>query len=158
MKKLFHRLFALMLVCMLFASLAISVSAAEIYEDKYYVKESRAAYLPFTLIAQEVHDYVDTSGSGKSFTKDHVTDSVTTYGKLYNTGGGSYLAGVCYYDPTTNKPVYLPSLYASRSSGAIFNLSLGKSSLVSGRNYFAFADNAGSTTYYVHGTVAVDQY
>lgn len=160
MKKHINRMLALLLVCAVFCSMGISVSAAEVGENEYYIQETRAtSNLPFSMIATKVTDYVDTVNSGKSFTVSDLSTGATTYGKLYSTlSGGTYKAGVCYY--LNGSPVYVTNLHTStaRSSGSVFNYTLAKSSLVSSYTYYAFADNQASTSYYIHGTVSVDSY
>lgn len=158
MKKHINRMLALLLVCAVFCSMVISVSAAEVGENEYYIQETRAtSNLPFAMVASQVKDYVDTVNSGKSFSKNDVTSYVTTYGKLYSTlSSGTYKAGICYY--VNGKVVYHSNLSVQKTSGDFFDLAKAKSYLSDSYTYYAFADNLASTSYYVHGTVSVDQY
>lgn len=158
MKKHINRMLALILICCVFCSMGISVSAAEAGENEYYIQETRAtSKLPFAMVAIQVKDYVDTVNSGKSFTKNDITNNVTTFGKLYSTlSGGTYKAGICYY--VNGTVVYHTNLSVQKTSGSIFDLTKSKSYLSDSITYYAFADNLASTSYYVHGTVSVDQY
>lgn len=160
MKKHICRMLALLLICTVFCSMGISVSAAEADENEYTIQDTRASSsLPFALIAAKVTDYVDTVNSGKSFMASDLDTGVTTYGKLYSSlSGGTYKAGVCYY--LNGNCIYVTNLHTStaKSSGAMFNYSLAKTNLNVKYTYYAFADNMASSSYYVHGTVAVDKY
>lgn len=144
----------------LLSAVTLRVNASEISKNEYYVKESRAVYLPFSMVAAEVHDYVNTATSGKSFNTDHVTRvMVNTYGKLFSTAtNGQYQAGVCYYDSVMKKYLPVSGLSDTKTSGQMFNKAVNVLSLTPGVEYFAFADNLASNTYYIHGTVSVDHY
>lgn len=80
MVKAIRRVFLLVLVCMLFASMALSVSAAELDPasdfmpielengpEAGYVIGSRISGLPFTMYAQNVTSFLSTMAAGKGF-------------------------------------------------------------------------------------------
>lgn len=137
MKKMIHRLFALALVCMLFASMALSVSATELDPvsdlmpielengpEAGYVTSARAAGLPFTMYAKNVTSFLSTQASGKCFVpSDYMTLGSTVWaeGNFTQSRGLSMKAGVCYYSPSAGK--YLPAGSADcRASGCPYRV------------------------------------
>lgn len=158
MKKLIHRLFALMLVCMMFASLALSVSAAELDlttdlmpielengPDAGYVTGTRISGLPFTMTAANVTSFLSSSVSGKGFVPgDYSGRTIRVNGLLnHSVALGNIRSGICYY--SSAQDMYIPGLYTNTLSGQGINISKPASSLISGNTYYGYIRNdAGS--------------
>lgn len=128
MKKTIHRLFTLALVCMLFAAMALSVSAAEVDSaidympielengpEAGYVIGTRITGLPFTMSASNVTTLLTTKNYGKAFyPKDYVEPdaSVLASGCFTHSLGYDIKAGICYYDGSTG--LYVPAARAAQ--------------------------------------------
>lgn len=127
MKKVIHRVFALMLACMLFASLALSASAAELDPasdimpaelengpEAGYATGARVTGLPFTMYANNVTSFLSSKVSGKAFVPRFYTGfgaTIWAEGTFTHSGGGIMKAGICYYDPSAG--IYIPAEYAA---------------------------------------------
>lgn len=158
MKKMSHRIFALMLVCMLFASMVLSVSAAEVDPESDamsvelengpeagYVVGARISGLSFTMVAQNVTSFLSSMAADKGFVpKDYDGKTIWVRGTLYHSvSGGSIRAGICYYDSALKK--YIPGVYRDVGSGQYFNVCIAASSLYLGKTYYGYIRNNSSS-------------
>lgn len=128
MKNIIHRLFALALICVLFAAMTVSVSAAEMDSaidympielengtEAGYVSGTRITGLPFTMSASNVTTLLSTQNYGKAFyPKDYVEPgaSVLASGNFTHSLGYDIKAGICYYDASTG--LYVPAARAAQ--------------------------------------------
>lgn len=159
MKKHIQRVFALLLVCMVFSSVLLPVSAAEIgsassntqpyaeYEDNandIVVTTTRATGLPFTVTAKNVTSFVTTSSSGKSFVSYQFasTKRIWVDGYLYHSvasASESIKAGACYWNSDAGRYDPGPAM-ATKSGGHIYTSML-VSDLVQGKTYYGYIKN-----------------
>lgn len=122
MKKMFYRLFALTMVCALFVSMAVSVSAAEWdpssermpveFEngpEAGFVTGARQIF-PFTMTANWVTTLLATKNYDKYFVPAEVDGfgaTIWTDGNFTHTLQNKMKAGICYYD--NNLMEYVPA-------------------------------------------------
>ena len=155
MKKQFKRLFVLTMLCMLVASAALNVSAAELNlasglmpieqengSEAGYVIEARISGLPFTMVAQNVTSFLSSLKSEKGFVPaNYQGESICVRGTLYHSqpGGSIIRAGVCYYN--ASQGIYIPGVYRDVGSGQYFNVSVSASSLLAGTTYYGYIRN-----------------
>lgn len=161
MKKMIHRLFALALVCMLFASMALSVSAAELDPasdnmpielengpEAGYVTGARISGLPFTMYAKNVTSFLSTQAAGKGFVPANYTGFGATIwadGNFTHSSGGEMKAGVCYY--STSLGEYVP---AGDAAGKVyseidFSFHEDLSNLLQGTTHYGYVRNDAGT-------------
>jgi len=173
MKKMIYRLFALALVCMLFASMALSVSAAELDPasdimpielengpEAGYVTSTRAAGLPFTMYAKNVTSFLSTQASGKCFVPADYMDfgaTVWATGNFTHSSGRSMKAGVCYYSPSVGK--YLPggsaAGYIQSQSEKDFAFHEDMRNLLQGTTHYGYVSNYLNTGAVIDGSMTV---
>lgn len=172
MKKIIHRTFALMLACMLFATMALSVSATEWnptddgmpieFEDgpdAGYVIGARISGLPFTMYAQHVTSFLSSQAAGKGFVpKDYTGFGATVWvdGNLTHSEGGIMKTGICYYSASIGK--YLPggNAAAQVSSGVDFPpIYESISNLLQGTTYYGYIRNDAGCGYVCDGSTTV---
>lgn len=122
MTKMIRRLFVLTLVCMLFTSMALSVSAAEWNPESSgmpiefengpeagYVTGARQIF-PFTMHANWVTTLLATKNYDKYFVPSEVDGfgaTIWTQGSFTHTLEKNMKAGICYYDPNIQE--YVPA-------------------------------------------------
>lgn len=173
MKKMIHRLFALALVCMLFASMALSVSATESDPvsdlmpielengpEAGYVTSARAAGLPFTMYAKNVTSFLSTQASGKCFVpSDYMTLGSTVWaeGNFTQSRGLSMKAGVCYYSPSAGK--YLPAGsaagYIESDAPEDFKFHEDMRNLLQGTTHYGYVSNLDNPGAVIAGNMTV---
>lgn len=168
MKKMTHRLVALVLVCMLFASMALSVSAAELDPandlmpielengpDAGYVTGTRISGLPFTMTAGNVTSFLSSMASGKGFVPvNYYGNTIYVTGRLYHSvSGGAIRAGICYYNASSG--VYIPGAYDDVTSGQYISASKAASSLIQGSTYYGYIRNDQGSGAVNSGTITV---
>lgn len=155
MKKQVKRIFALTMVCMLIASMALSASAAELNlasdlmpieqensTEAGYVIETRISGLPFTMVAKNVTSFLSSLKSEKGFVPgDYQGNSICVRGTLYHSqpGGSIIRAGVCYYN--ASQGIYIPGVYRDVGSSQYFNVGVLASSLLAGTTYYGYIRN-----------------
>lgn len=168
MKKMTHRLVALVLVCMLFASMALSVSASELDPandlmpielengpDAGYVTGTRISGLPFTMTAGNVTSFLSSMASGKGFVPvNYYGNTIYVTGRLYHSvSGGAIRAGICYYNASSG--VYIPGAYDDVTSGQYISASKAASSLIQGSTYYGYIRNDQGSGAVNSGTITV---
>lgn len=173
MKKMIRRLFVFMLACMLFASVALSVSAAEVDStcdlmpielenapDAGYVTGARAAGLPFTMYAKNVTSFLSTQASGKCFVPSNYTtlgSTVWATGNFTHSLGKQMKAGVCYYSPSAGK--YLPAGsaagYITSNATDDFAFNEDMRNLLQGTTHYGYVSNYSGTGAVIDGSMTV---
>ena len=159
MKKFIQRVFALLLVCMVFSSVLLPVSAVEIASEssnaQSYAEQENAANavevtatrttgLPFTVTAKNVTSFVTTSSSGKCFVSYQFasTKRIWVDGYLYHSEVSttdSIKAGACYWNSNAGRYDPGPAM-ATKSGGHIYTSML-VSDLVQGKTYYGYIKN-----------------
>lgn len=155
MKKAVSKMFSLLLVCMVFASMVTSVSAAEIDQAPLTAQAGRQV---LAMTAVKVNDRLFSKVSNKQFTTADLSGSyLTLSGTITHTYGGSFRASVCYLENGTHETV--PGLTATTSPLSGFKLISG---LTPGVTYWGCIRNLdynpNDSANYVHGNLAVMEY
>lgn len=157
MKKMIRRSFALVLLCMLLATMALSVSATEVTPDidympielengpeAGYVTGTRITGLPFTMSASNVTAMLTTKNYGKAFyPKDYAEPdaSVLASGSFTHSLCYRIKAGICYYDGSTGS--YVPAARAAQivDQGKQFYLDESFYDLLQTTAYYGYVKN-----------------
>lgn len=168
MKKTTHRLFVLALVCMLFASMALSVSAAEVDlandfmpielengPEAGFITGTRISGLPFTMTAGYITSFLSSMAAGKGFVPANYSGStIYVRGTLYHSvSGGAIRAGICYYN--ASQGIYIPGAYKDVTSGQYISVSTAASSLIQGYTYYGYIRNDQGSGAVNGGTITV---
>lgn len=154
MKKLIRNVFVLALACMVLASMALTVSAAELDlttdtmpialengPDAGYVSGARISGLPFTMTAANVTSFLTSSVSNKGFGPSSYSGrTISVTGRLtHSISGGSIRSGICYYN--ASQGVYVPGVYRNTTSGQNISMSVYAGNLVQGATYYGYIRN-----------------
>ncbi len=171
MKKLVRSMFALLLVCVLFASMALTASAAELDltsevmpielengPDAGYVIDSRISGLPFTMVASNVTNFLSSSVSNKGFVpRDYPGEVIWVHGMLFHSiVPGNIRSGICYYD--AYQGIYIPGLYTNTRSEEPITIQKLASQLLQGTTYFGYIRNDAGGGAVNNGSITVSTY
>lgn len=157
MKKIVTRVLALLLVCMVFASLPLAVSAAELDAIPYATSSLLYMVEPKVDFNGDVPGMKTTNGTLKQFTPNDVKNSGTVVaiaGNMVHTSStGEIRSGICYYD--SNQKIYIPGVYADTISNNGFSTSTSLSRLVQNRPYYGYIKNRSGFGSVVDGYMTV---
>ena len=160
MKKYFSRMFTLVLVAMLFATVALPASAAGIHENQYAVPtinaRAQSSGLPFTFETDTNVSGLWTTNrdvGGYNFVPGRVNGSTinVTGSFQHSSYSGKGKAGVCYYQGGTAYPV----ISSTKTVGSDFNGSASKSILNKDGTYYGFVKNASDGGYVYDAIVTI---
>lgn len=173
MKKYLHKLCALLLVCMVFASVVVPASAAENGAkdvlaqegkvDDWYIIEGRATGQLFTIVANNVWNSLYSQASSKGFaTYQHTGETIKFSGNLYHSTSTTAVItyGLCHVSPYTGEFQSYSSTRKKIASGNAIDLQVPVNSLPTYENYptaqtyYAFILN-GDSSGYIHGNLTL---